>query len=112
MATGAILVLSGGAFAQMPSTDSITRTKTHARDQSTMIESRTIGNAARTDTMARTTSAVPMDDNQIVQNLEQQGYHDVWVIDHSEGHVDVDYSKDGHGHKLIVDPATGRVMKD
>jgi len=51
-------------------------------------------------------------DVQIKQHLEQQGYTNVTVGQHSKGHVDVTAMKGGKNQKLEVDPATGQARPE
>ena len=53
-----------------------------------------------------------LSDAQIKQHLEQQGFSNVQVRDHSKGHVDVTAMKGGKSQKLEVDPATGQARPD
>jgi len=103
LATGAVVLLAGGAYAQ----STTTRTET----QSPAPMSRTTGNTARTEGM--TSGGTAMNENQIVQNLEKQGYTNVRVTNRNDkGHVDVMAMKGGRNEKLTVDPATGQAMPD
>jgi hypothetical protein len=112
LTTGAVLMLSGTAFAQ--TSHSTATTETRNQGQSTTSGSTATGNSSRAEsktTMSGNRSAMN-DDQSVVQNLEKQGYSNVKVTGHNQGHVNVMASKDGQNQQLSVDPATGKVMRD
>lgn len=53
-----------------------------------------------------------MNDAQIKQNLESQGYSNIKIGEHESNHIDVTASKNGQVQKLAVNPQTGQVTPD
>ena len=56
-----------------------------------------------------TTGSGRMNDVQIKQKLEAEGYTNVRIKEHEKKHVDVTATKHGKSQRLAVDPKTGQI---
>lgn len=99
---GAILLLSGTAFAQTSGQGNGSSGGSAAQRAPTQ--------STASSTTASTTTGEALTDNQITQKLEGQGYTNVKVTSHATTSDQVMASKGGRQLTLAVNPMSGQVI--